>query len=542
MINFDSFDDQKPGTSGLRKKTSVFMKEHYVESFAQATLDVLTGGGTDLRQASIIIGGDGRYYNIEAINRIAAVLVANKVGKILIAQDGLMSTPAMSACIRERKATGGFILSASHNPGGPDEDFGIKFNIENGGPAPAQFTEEIYSNTKVLKTYPKAKLSPLDLSSPSCSSLEETLVEIISSTDDYIDLLKEVFDFEALSRFLKKEKSLLFDAMNAVTGPYAERIFVELLGASSDSVFRSTPLPDFGGCHPDPNLVHAADLVEKMNKASAPLLGAASDGDGDRNLILGQNVFVSPGDSLAVIAAHANECIPAFKTGISGVARSMPTSRAVDRVAKKLGIECFETPTGWKFFGNLLDAGRISVCGEESFGTSSEHVREKDGIWAVLAWLSILQKREKNVSQIMSEHWSRFGRNYFQRHDYEGLDSEKAKELMKFLEGNLEKLVGQELEIGRIEQAENFSYTDPIDGSIAEKQGIRIILEPEARLVVRLSGTGTSGATLRLYFETYSSEETELEPEVALRGLQSWANELLELKERFSRDAPCVVT
>jgi len=533
-INFQPFQDQKPGTSGLRKKTPVFMQDHYVESFVQATLDP--------RRASIVIGGDGRYYNVETISRLVAVLVGNEVGTIFLGQEGLMSTPAMSACIRARKATGGFILSASHNPGGPEEDFGIKFNISNGGPAPASFTEKLFEFSKGLSSYEKVEISKLDLDAMETKQLGNSKLEVISSSDEYVELLQQIFDFDELRDFLAQDKALLFDGMNAVTGPYAKRIFIDLLGAEPGSVMRGKPLTDFGGCHPDPNQVHAAELIEKMSSPSAPKIGAASDGDGDRNLILGPDVFVSPGDSLAVIAAQAQECIPDFKKGISGVARSMPTSRAVDRVAKHLEIACFETPTGWKFFGSLLDANQVSICGEESFGTSSSHIREKDGLWAVLAWLTILAKTKKSVGQIMLEHWEKFGRNYFQRHDYENISSEKAGELMNWLRKELPSLPGQDFGFGKVMNSDDFSYEDPINGSFVDKQGIRIVFDSGARCVLRQSGTGTSGATLRIYLERFSKDSLELKPGLALQEIQSWLLNFLDLNSRINRSNPCITT
>ena len=474
-INCEPFDDQRPGTSGLRKKTSVFMQEHYLECFVQSALNVLKAEKRmDLANETIVLGGDGRFYNREAINIITRILVANNVGAVLIGQGGIISTPAMSAIIRGKYSLGGFILSASHNPGGENGDFGIKYNISNGGPAPEEFTEGIFKKTKSIHSYQTISELELDLDTQGSNRILNTNVVIIDPLEDYLKLLQEVFDFDQLREYFQEGGSIRFDAMNAVTGPYAKRIFEDLLGAKEGSVIRATPMPDFGGLHPDPNLVHAAELVETMFSENAPALGAASDGDGDRNLVLGENIFISPGDSLAAIAEHAADCIPGYKEGLKGVARSMPTSRAVDRVAEDLGINCFETPTGWKFFGSLLDADLATICGEESFGTSSNHVREKDGIWAVLCWLSIIASTRKSVTAIMTSHWKKFGRSYFQRHDYEELAAAPAKELMDELRGSLSDLEGSKFATSVIETADDFRYVDPVDGSSSYKQGYKV--------------------------------------------------------------------
>ncbi len=536
MIATTPFAGQKPGTSGLRKKTREFMQPRYLENFIQSTFDA-----TELAGKTLVVGGDGRYFNREAIQKILQLAAGNGVGKVLVARDGILSTPAVSCVIRAHGAAGGLVLSASHNPGGPDADFGVKYNASNGGPAPEDITERIYKQTLAIKEYRVVEGSiPID--TVGTYRLGETEVVVIDPLEDYVALMQSIFDFPKLKDFLKSGFQMRFDAMNGVTGPFAKRIFEDLLGAPAGSVVRATPLEDFGGEHPDPNLTYAADLVKELASADAPAFGAACDGDGDRNLILGRGCFVSPGDSLAIIAEMAPSCIPAYKAGLAGIARSMPTSMAADRVAAKLGISCYETPTGWKFFGSLLDAGKITVCGEESFGTGSNHVREKDGLWAVLAWLSILAHTKQSVSDVMKGHWQRFGRSYYQRHDYESIPTEAADAMMSKLRGQLASLVGTPMAGSTIKVADDFSYTDPVNGSITKNQGTRLLLEDGSRAIIRLSGTGTEGATLRLYFEAYSKGTIDANAADRIRPLSDAVGTLLELKARTDRTAPDVIT
>ncbi len=530
------FAGQKPGTSGLRKKTREFMQPRYLENFIQSTLD-----SVDLEDRTLVVGGDGRYFNREAIQTILQLAAGNGVGRVLVAKDGILSTPAVFCVIRAHHAGGGFVLSASHNPGGLDADFGIKFNASNGGPAPEEITEKIYKRTLDIHEYRTAK-GYVDLERLGISKLGKTEVEVIDPLEDYVALMERIFDFDMLRDFLRGGFRMRFDAMNGVTGPFAKHIFEDLLGAPEGSVIRALPLEDFGGEHPDPNLTYAADLVAELAGANAPDFGAACDGDGDRNLILGRNCFVSPGDSLAIIAELAPACIPAYRNGLAGIARSMPTSMAADRVAAKLGIGCYETPTGWKFFGNLLDAGKITICGEESFGTGSDHVREKDGLWAVLAWLSILAHTRQSVSDVMKGHWQRFGRSYYQRHDYENIPSAAADAMISKLRGQLTGLVGTDLAGSRIRVADDFAYTDPVNGSVTKNQGTRLLLEDGSRAIIRLSGTGTEGATLRLYFESYSKDTIDASAAERIRPLSDAVGALLELKERKGRNVPDVIT
>jgi phosphoglucomutase len=536
------FEGQRPGTSGLRKKTRVFMQPGYLENFVQSVFDAVRADVPDFRGETLVVGGDGRYYNREAIQTILRMAAANGFGRVLVGRGGILSTPAVSAVIRRRGATGGLVLSASHNPGGIDEDFGVKYNVRNGGPAPEGVTERIYQRTLSIVEYRTLEHPDVDLDSLGSVRVGETEVVRIDPLEDYTAVMESLFDFEALRAHFAGGFRMTFDAMSAVTGPYARHILEERIGAPAGTVINGEPLPDFGGHHPDPNLVHAADLVRSLTGPDAPDFGAACDGDGDRNLILGRDFFVTPGDSLAVIAEHAQSAIPGYSKGLAGVARSMPTSTAVDRVAEALGVRAYETPTGWKFFGNLLDAGLATMCGEESFGTGSNHVREKDGLWAVLCWLSILAVTGKSVEEVVRDHWRRFGRSYYQRHDYEGLDAAAAAEMMSELSGSLASLAGTQLAGSRVERADEFGYTDPVDGSTTSRQGVRIFLEDGSRAVLRLSGTGTAGATLRIYIERYRDDAGASDIEEALGPLRQGVREMLRLRERFGTEEATVVT
>ncbi len=534
-----AFTDQRPGTSGLRKKVTVFQQPHYLENFVQSVFDAIP----DRAGKTLILGGDGRYFNREAIQIILKMAAANQWGEVILGRGGLLSTPAASHLIRHYGARGGLILSASHNPAGPDQDFGIKFNGENGGPASESLTEEIWRRSQEMNSYRIARFPAVEIDREQEISLGNMRLRIIDPVRDYADLMERIFDFSALSALLQGDFRMRFDALHAITGPYALEIFEKRLGAPAGTVQNAVPLPDFGGGHPDPNLVYAKALADLLLGPEAPDFGAASDGDGDRNMILGRGIFVSPSDSLAVLSAHAR-CIPAYKEGLCGVARSMPTSQAVDVVAKSLGIEHFETPTGWKFFGNLLDAGRITFCGEESFGTGSNHVREKDGLWAVLAWLSILASTRKSVREILREHWQHFGRHYYTRHDYEELPSDAAQAMMAGLQAQLTVLPGQHLAGREVRIADDFSYTDPVDGSQSNHQGVRLLFDDGARLIFRLSGTGTSGATLRIYHEIYERDSSSLErdPQRHLRILIDLGKELSRVEHLSGRKAPTVIT
>lgn len=527
---------QKPGTSGLRKKTREFMRPGYLENFVQATLDA-----NGVEDQTLVVGGDGRFFNREAIQTIAQIAAGNEVARLLVARDGILSTPAASCVIREHQAAGGFVLSASHNPGGLEADFGIKFNASNGGPAPEEITERIYQRTLSIKKYRLVNRA-VTFDQLGAYKLGNMEVVVFDPLEDYVHLMERIFDFDRLRDFLRGSFRMRFDAMNGVTGPYAREIFEERLGAPEGSVTRPLPLEDFGGEHPDPNLTYAAELVAELSRSQAPDFGAACDGDGDRNLILGRKCFVSPGDSLAIIAELAPQCIPGYRKGLAGVARSMPTSQAADRVAAALGIPCFETPTGWKFFGSLLDAGRITICGEESFGTGSNHVREKDGLWAVLAWLSILAHTGKSVRQVMEDHWRRFGRSYYQRHDYENISADGANGMVAALRKRLPALAGLPLAGSRIHLADDFAYTDPVTGAATSNQGTRLLLEDGSRAIVRLSGTGTEGATLRLYFEKYDKDDVLGDAAERIRPLSDAVGELLGLREATGRTAPDVIT
>jgi len=540
VIHINSpFLDQKPGTSGLRKSTLKFQEQHYLEVFIEAILLSLE----NIQGSTLVVGGDGRYGNIEAIEKIVQICVAHKVGKVIVPKDGLLSTPATSNLIRKENAVGGIILSASHNPGGIDGDFGVKLNIANGGPAPEIITNQIFKSTQSLTSYKISKIKLPDFSQYGSFNYGETTLEIIDGLKDYSALMEKIFDFDQISDFLKKDFSLIFDAMNAVTGPYAKNIFVEKMGLANDCVMNGDPLKDFGGLHPDPNLTYAAHLADLLLNKKSYSFGAACDGDGDRNMILGSGCFVNPSDSLAVITANTT-CVPGYKEGISGVARSMPTSSAVDIVASALNIPCFETPTGWKFFGNLLDSNLITICGEESFGTGSNHVREKDGLWAVLYWLQILAEKNCSVSDLIKNHWRQFGRNYYSRHDYEAIPSNIANQIFDKLSSMLPTLIGTNFAGNSVKDADNFSYLDPVDNSISENQGLRVILEDNSRVIVRLSGTGTKGATLRLYFEKFINpqQNLSLNPQIALKPLIDDIDDLLNISKLTKMETPTVIT
>ncbi|MGC1863841.1 MAG: alpha-D-glucose phosphate-specific phosphoglucomutase [Methylocystis sp.] len=531
--------DQRPGTSGLRKKVPVFQQKNYVENFVQSIFDSLEGFGGQ----TLVVGGDGRYYNREAIQTILKIAAANGFGRAVVGRGGILSTPAVSALIRKLGAFGGVVLSASHNPGGPDGDFGIKYNVGNGGPAPEKITDAIYARTREIASYGIVEAADVDLDSLLATQLGDMRVEIVDSVENYRALMETLFDFDRIRDAFRGGFTIKFDAMSAVTGPYAHAILEDALGAAKGSVINGVPLPDFGGHHPDPNLVHAKHLYDLAMSPAAPDLCAASDGDGDRNLIIGRSRFVTPSDSLAILAANAH-LAPGYKGGIVGIARSMPTSGAADRVAQRLGVPLFETPTGWKFFGNLLDAGLVTICGEESAGTGSNHVREKDGLWAVLLWLDILAARRQSVDHIVREHWATYGRNYYTRHDYEEVDSANANDLMKTLREQLPKLKGEVFGALEVAAADDFAYHDPVDGSDSANQGLRVMFTDGSRIVYRLSGTGTAGATLRVYIERF-------EPDVARQDLETQAalGDLIELSRRLARvgtylgqETPSVIT
>ena len=532
----------KPGTSGLRKKVTVFQQPNYLANFVQSVFDAVRPPEGFAGQL-LVVGGDGRYFNLEAIQQVLKMAAANGFARVMVGQNGLLSTPAASCVIRKHRAFGGLILSASHNAGGPAGDFGIKFNAANGGPAPEQVTDAIYAASLNISRLLSVDAPDVDLQSLGRQHLGDMTVEVVDPVADYLALMEQLFDFDALRAWFAAGHRLAFDAMHAITGPYAKAIFEQALGAPAGTVINGTPLPDFGGHHPDPNLVHAAELHRLMMSADAPDLGAASDGDGDRNLIIGRGIFIAPSDSLAMLAANAH-LAPAYRRGIAGIARSMPTSGAADRVALALGVPCFETPTGWKFFGNLLDAGKVTLCGEESAGTGSNHVREKDGIWAVLLWLSILAARGQSARAIAEAHWALYGRNYYTRHDYEEVDSAAAQALMAALSARLPSLPGQRLAGRQVAQADDFSYLDPVDGSTSSHQGLRVVLDDGARIVYRLSGTGTAGATLRVYIESFEDNPArhDLDTQQALADLVAAANELAGISARTGRQAPDVIT
>ncbi|QWU99771.1 alpha-D-glucose phosphate-specific phosphoglucomutase [Francisella salimarina] len=534
------FENQKPGTSGLRNKVTAFQQAGYLENFVQSIFNSLD----DIGGKTLVVGGDGRYYNDVAVQIIVRMAAANGFGKIIVGQNGIFSTPAVSCVIRKYQAFGGIVLSASHNPGGPKGDFGIKYNVSNGGPAPEKITDRIFLETKKIGQYliSDAPKDSVNLNKIGTYKIENTTVEVINSVTDYAELMQQIFDFDKIRELFANGFKVRFDSMSAVSGPYAKYIFETLLQAPAGTVVNAEPLEDFGGFHPDPNPVNAEDLVKHMRSGKYDF-GAASDGDADRNMIVGKQIDVSPSDSLAIMAANAN-LIPAYSKGIKGVARSMPTSTAVDRVAESLGLPCFETPTGWKFFGNLLDAQKITLCGEESYGTGSDHIREKDGVWAVLFWLNLVAATGKHVDQLVEEHWQKFGRNFYSRHDYEAIDTVIANSIMSSLRDKLSSLTGTQLNGEKVAKADDFSYTDPIDGSISNHQGIRIIFEDGSRIVFRLSGTGTQGATLRVYLEKYESNSSKFDTptQQALATLINIAGDLTNIKSLTGMVKPTVVT
>lgn len=544
-VKTQAFDDQKPGTSGLRKKVTQFQQVGYLENFVQAVFNTIA----PCAGKSLVLGGDGRFYNREAIQVIIRMAIANGFSRILVGKGGILSTPAASCVIRKHQTCGGIILSASHNPGGPDEDFGIKFNGENGGPAPEKLTDEIFQQTLSITHYQTIDAEDVELDQLASVQIAQTQIDIIDPVIDYADLMESMFDFDAMRSLFKQDDfRLCFDAMHAVNGPYAKEILERRLGAAAGTVINGIPLTDFGGGHPDPNLVHAHELVNLLHGDDALDFGAASDGDGDRNMVLGKNFYINPCDSLAILTANA-DCIPAYSKGISGVARSMPTSRAVDRVATAMNIPCYETPTGWKFFGNLLDAGKITLCGEESFGTGSDHVREKDGLWAVLFWLNLIAIKKQPVSNIVRNHWAKYGRDYFTRHDYEAVDSADAQEMIRQLKEKIPSLPGQTFLDSKstgltIESADDFQYIDPVDNSKTTAQGVRVYLNNGGRIVFRLSGTGTQGATLRVYLDCYqnNAELLEQDTQEALSELIQVADTLAGIKRFTGREKPDVIT
>ncbi|API87305.1 alpha-D-glucose phosphate-specific phosphoglucomutase [Francisella uliginis] len=539
-VSTKPFANQKPGTSGLRNKVKAFKQPGYLENFVQSTFNSLD----NIAGKTLVVGGDGRYYNKVAIQTIIRIAAANKFAKIIVGHNGILSTPAASYVIRKYKAFGGVILSASHNPGGPNGDFGIKYNISSGGPAPEKITEKIYQETQSIDKYyiSDASQDAIDLSKVGTYAIESTTVEVIDSVADYAELMQQIFDFDKIRDLFKKGFKVRFDSMSAVSGPYAKYIFETALNAPAGTVVNAEPLEDFGGLHPDPNPVNAADLVKHMRGGEYDF-GAASDGDADRNMIVGKKIDVAPSDSLAIMAANAN-LIPAYSKGLKGVARSMPTSAAVDRVAESLNISCYETPTGWKFFGNLLDANEITLCGEESYGTGSDHIREKDGVWAVLYWLNLVAATNKNIDDLVAEHWQKFGRNFYSRHDYEAIDIEIANEIMTSLRQKVSQLQGSKLCGQIVEKADDFSYKDPIDGSVSNHQGIRVILEDGSRIVFRLSGTGTQGATLRVYLEKYEADVNnfDIPTQQALAELVDAAESLTNIKSLTGMKEPTVIT
>jgi phosphoglucomutase len=545
-IPTQAFSGQRPGTSGLRKKVSVFMQPMYLENFVQALLDVLnqsTADGKALHGKTLVLGGDGRYHNRVAVQTILKLAAANGVKQVLLGQGGILSTPAVSAVIRRHQAFGGIVLSASHNPGGPDGDFGIKYNASNGGPANETLTEAVYARTQVLSEVHRSNAPDVVLDTVGVQWVDQMRVDVIDPVADYLAVMRSLFDFDALRGMFKRGFTMRVDAMNAVGGPYARAILEDELGAPIGTVVNAVPLEDFGGLHPDPNPVNAEDLIAHMQRADAPDFGAAMDGDADRNMVLGRNFVVTPSDSLALMTAHA-KLVPGYKDGLLGVARSMPTSAAVDRVAKALGLPCFETPTGWKFFGNLLDAGRATLCGEESYGTGSSHVREKDGLWAILFWLSLQAATGKSVQTLVQEHWRTYGRNYYTRHDYEGVAVDVANSLMADLRAALPSLPGRQFGSRVVSVADDFTYSDPVDGSVSQHQGVRLLFDDGARVIFRLSGTGTEGATLRVYLERYEADVARQDEPVqqTLADLAEVAEAVAGIRVRTGMTGPSVAT
>ena len=539
IVSTTAFQDQAPGTSGLRKRVPVFQQRHYVENFVQSIFDALEG----FAGSTLVVGGDGRFFNREVIQIVIKMAAANGFGRVLIGQGGLLSTPAASHVIRKHKAFGGIILSASHNPGGPEGDFGIKYNVSNGGPAPEKITDAIFARSKSITQFRTVTAADVDLDHLGVSQIGDMRVEVIDSVADYQHLMQSLFDFDRISALFRSGFRMKFDAMSAVTGPYGLHILQGALGADAASVLNGQPLPDFGGHHPDPNLVHAKEIYDLAMLPDGPDFCAASDGDGDRNLIIGRGQFVTPSDSLALLAANAH-LAPGYAKGLAGLARSMPTSAAADRVAHQLGIPLYETPTGWKFFGNLMDAGLVTLCGEESAGTGSNHVREKDGLWAILLWLNILAVRQQSVAEIVSQHWAQFGLNFYARHDYEEVDADGANALIKTLRERLGQLKGKAFGSLQITDADDFAYHDPVDGSNSVRQGLRLMFEDGSRIVYRLSGTGTSGATLRVYLERFTADISQhgLETQAALADLIALSRDLAQIQHFTKRQAPSVIT
>lgn len=533
------FAGQRPGTSGLRKKVKEFLQPGYLENFVESIFQTLG----DCRGQTLVLGGDGRFFNRSAVQVIVRMAAAHGFGKVLLGRGGILSTPALSCVIRKHAAFGGIVLSASHNPGGPDGDFGIKYNAGNGGPAPEKITEAIYAVTQKIALYRISDEAAPQFDQPGVSQIEQMQVEVIDPVADYAELMGQLFDFDAIRALFAGGFTMRFDGMHAVSGPYAHAILEGMLGAPAGTVINGTPLEDFGGHHPDPNPVNASELIALMFAPDAPDFGAASDGDADRNMIVGRGMAVTPSDSLAIIAANATVA-PGYRAGLKGIARSMPTSTAADRVARSLGVPSFETPTGWKYFGNLMDAGMVTLCGEESYGTGSNHIREKDGVWAVLFWLNLLAASGKPVERIVREHWTRFGRNYYSRHDYEAVESNAAEGMMAHLRAQLDGLAGRQLDGFTVDFADDFVYTDPVDQSVATKQGVRIVMSDGSRIVFRLSGTGTEGATIRLYLEKYEADPArhDIDPQVALAGLAGIAANLSQLKSRTGRERPSIIT
>ncbi len=533
------FSDQKPGTSGLRKRVVIFQQAHYLENFVQSIFDTVAAPP----HSTLVLGGDGRYYNRVAIQVILKMAAANGYARVLVGRGGILSTPAASCVIRKHATSGGIILSASHNPGGPDGDFGIKYNAANGGPATEQISEMIFTASRKIAQYLIADAPDVELDALGDQKMGSMTISVIDPVSDYAELMESLFDFAAIRELLKSGFRIKFDAMHAVTGPYAREILVNRLGVPADSLINAVPLPDFGGGHPDPNLTYAHELVAAMYGEAAADFGAASDGDGDRNMVLGKHFFVTPSDSLAILAANA-QLVPGYRKGLAGIARSMPTSAAADRVARELGIPCYETPTGWKFFGNLMDAGKVTLCGEESFGTGSDHIREKDGLWAVLFWLNIIAVRRQSVEAIVLEHWARFGRNVYSRHDYEDIPAEAANAVMKLLHDRFAELQGARFGHLQVQLCDDFSYSDPVDGSVSTGQGVRILFSDGSRIIFRLSGTGTGGATLRIYLESYEPDVSrhQLDAQQSLAMLISIALQISELRKRTGREQPTVIT